>query len=117
MNIVTYRSSNAAPGKEFAAYIVLPNGEYLGIMFTASTEEAATAKAKRFMDEEKFKAKFSIADDDNVNAIMEATGVNRGHHLAGKVWMVNVATREKRRVSPEDAAALGEGWVRGGPKS
>jgi hypothetical protein len=42
----------------------------------------------------------------------------RGMHFAGKVWMVNKSTGEKKRIDPSEQSLYeGRGFVRGGPRS
>lgn len=110
MQIITYHSENAKPEWSWVGYIVLTNGEYLGIMFRDSTEDVVKAKAEQFWQDN-----YKPVGD----AASEAVKIDRrdGQHLIGKVWMINEATREKRRVLPEDVAALGPGWIKGGPRS
>lgn len=43
MNIVTYHSANAAPGKEWLAYLILPSGRLPLAFFAASESEASDA--------------------------------------------------------------------------
>lgn len=48
--IVTYRSSNADDGREWAAYLVQPNGDYLPVRFHGVTEEDARFAAQAEWD-------------------------------------------------------------------
>lgn len=106
MNIITYHSATAKPEWSWVGYIELPNGEYLGIMFRDYTEDGVKAKAEQFWAEN-----YKPAADAAVE------NVASNHHFAGKVWMVNKQLGQKRRVLPSEIAALGDGWVRGGPRS
>lgn len=107
MQIATYHSENAKPEWSWVAYIVLPNGEYLGIMFRDASEAAVKLKAEQFWtDNYKPMAEAAI---DNI--------INSDHHLAGKVWVKNAVNGERRRVFPSQLAELGSEWVRGGPRS
>lgn len=59
-NIVTYHSDNAPAGREWAAYIDM-GADYLGVRFTATTEEAAAAKASEFWEKDRAKREENIA--------------------------------------------------------
>lgn len=50
VDIATYHSANAAPGKEWLAYLVLPNSQRLPVAFFAPTEEQAKAEAQALWD-------------------------------------------------------------------
>lgn len=123
MNIITYHSATAKPEWSWVAYIELPNGEYLGIMFRDYTEDGVKAKAEQFWEAES-KRRIHQPIEDRINEqvdrdeaeVKAITGPGRGTHFAGKVWMVNKTLGQKRRVLPSEIATLGEGWVRGGPK-
>ena len=40
------------------------------------------------------------------------------HGMAGKIWLINHAKKQKRRVAPDEVEALiAQGWERGGPKT
>lgn len=48
----------------------------------------------------------------------EQTATGRGHHFAGKVWMVNKTTGDKKRIDPSEQSTYeANGYVRGGPRS
>jgi len=49
LRIVTYRSDNADPGKEWVAWLILPSGR-LPLAFFANTEEAAKMEAQAEWD-------------------------------------------------------------------
>lgn len=120
LNIVTYRASeNVKPEYQWIAYIVLSNGDYLGVMFRDYSEAAVKAKAAQFWETESKKRYITQMgdDDDEIEVKTVISESNGTHHLLGKVWMINEATREKRRVLPEQVEALGPGWVKGGPRS
>lgn len=121
-DIVTYRSENCArESLRWVAYVVLPNGTYLGVMFTGETEQEAIEKAIKLWNSER--AKLSKAHVEVNNLIPDEkidpwAGVGRGHHFAGKVWMRHILTRDLVRV-PLTEVALHEknGYVRSGPRS
>lgn len=115
MSIVTYeaKSADIKPEWSWVAYIVLPNGEYLGIMFRDYTKDGVVAKAEQFwLENYKPVADAAVANiNDRISEIGKAN--------AGKVWMIHKVTREKRRMEPEIAEPLlasGE-WERGGARS
>jgi hypothetical protein len=58
--IVTYRSENAAPGREWVAYIDLGT-DYLGIRFQGETEAEAVSRADEFWEKDRAKREAAIA--------------------------------------------------------
>lgn len=48
--IVTYHSTNADDGREWAAYLVQPNGDYLPVRFHGATEDDARFAAQAEWD-------------------------------------------------------------------
>lgn len=50
IRVVSYRSTNADPGKEWAAYLVQTNGDYLPVRFHGATEAAASDAAQAEWD-------------------------------------------------------------------
>lgn len=121
MQIITYSSEVAKPEWRWVAYIVLPNGEYLGIMFRADSEDAVKAKAEQFYLSEKNKAEAStkkiVNDMIKDGKIVDDIVPVQAHWFAGKVWVKNLTTGEKRRVLPDQISDLGSDWVKGGPRS
>jgi|ERR1700748_593622 len=114
--VVTYHSSNAPPSRAWIAHVVLPNGEYWGVRFEGYVEESTRNRAIACWIVERAKAKAlePHAEDEPIVGKSEPSE----HHNAGKVWMINTATREKKRVSPDVAATMAAfGWERGGPRS
>ncbi|KKB80811.1 hypothetical protein VW35_00960 [Devosia soli] len=45
IRVVTYQSTNADAGKEWIAFLTMPNGEYLPVRFQGATEDAASDAA------------------------------------------------------------------------
>lgn len=111
--IVTYESKNVSNSKErWMAYAVLPNGDLWLVRCTGETEEIAATKARTLYESERAKVKPSVSDYLNKEA------KSSQHHNAGKVWMVNKQTGDKKRVKPEEVNNLiWAGYVRGGPRS
>lgn len=60
-SIVTYRSENAQPGKEWAAYVDLGT-DYLGIRFHGSTEAEAIKNAEEFWAKDQKKREQTAAN-------------------------------------------------------
>lgn len=53
----------------------------------------------------------------NVDEVLNNT-VNSSHGMTGKVWLGNPVTKEKKRVDPNDVAAMmADGWIKSGPRS
>lgn len=111
--IVTYKSKNASNPKErWMAYAVLPNGELWLVRCTGETEEIAAHKAKTLYENEKAKSKIKKEMLDNF------VDKPSQHHNAGKVWMINKQTGDKKRVAESEIAQYEwAGYVRGGPRS
>lgn len=113
-NVVTYRSENAAREElVWAAFVVLPNGDYWGVRFNGRTEAEAIDRAIQLWNNEK--AKWSKRQPENDPwADVKA----EQHHLANKVWMIHSETREKKRVALTEISLYEKnGYVRGGPRS
>ena len=108
--IVTYESKNVSNPKErWMVYAVLPNGELWLVRCTGETEEIAAHKAKTLYESERAKIK---------NIEEEADKALKQHRNAGKVWMINKTTGDKKRIDPDEIAQYEwAGYVRGGPRS
>lgn len=116
--ITAYNNPNAPEHRRWIAYVVLSNGQLWGVYATASTEGAAKEKIGNLWESEKAKIK-PLGNEAHTVEMPTEWGDKREHHLAGLVWIINKATREKKRVSPQIAEGLlafGE-WERGGPRS
>lgn len=118
VDTVTYSSDNAPSKEKWMAYVVLPNGSLWMVRFTGETEQIAKDKAIRLYESERAKVP--------AQPINESAPVNNGwpsapsgHHLAGKRWIMNAASREKLRIEEAEAAnkvASGE-WIYAGPRT
>lgn len=119
-NIITYESKNAKPHERWLAYAVLPNGQQWLVRCTGETEEIAATKAKTLYEAEKAK-KLGIKDTqriENLDFDKPFEGPEKLHHLAGKIWMINKATGDKKRIDPsEEDQYKWAGYERGGPRS
>lgn len=113
VDVVAYHNPNLLPA--WIAYIVLPNGEYWGVRFEGSTKRIATTKALRLWESERAKyAKLDSSPNESVKPMQSS----RGHHFAGKVWVINRATHDLKRVGQDELAAYeANGYVCGGPRS
>lgn len=112
VNVVAYHNPNLVPA--WISYIVLPNGEYWGVRFEGSTEGIAKDKAIRLWESERAK----YAKLDSSPEIAKPLQLGRGHHFAGKVWVINRATHDLKRVGVDELANYeAAGYVRGGPRS
>lgn len=122
-NIVTYYSGNTPnPNEAWSAYVILPTGKRWGVVAFGATEDEATFKIANLYEAEAAKfdrAPWSKAAQPLVNAIPQSyDNRGRGHHFAGKVWMIHSFTRAKQRVNPDEVAKYeAEGWIKGGPRS
>jgi hypothetical protein len=117
-NVITYHSDDASPFDAWLGFVVLPNGNNLMIHFTGPSEEAVKAKATSFYETEIAKVKAQPFIDSPV-ADPWTVASGRGAHFAGKTWVMNVVSREKRRVEPSEADSMiasGE-WIKAGPRS
>lgn len=126
INIVTYSSETAKPEHRWVGYIVLANGDYLGVMFRAASEDAVKAKAAQFWETESKRPINQVTDvvSQQRKGCMETGDVSglvdsgRGHHFAGKVWMRNKETRELVRVPAEQLQQmLDSGYEKSGPRA
>ena len=110
MNIVTYHSVNSKPHEAWLAYIVLSTGEQWLVRCVGHTEEEAKTRAQALWEKEQ--ARYAT-----VNAMCEPSE-GRGHHFAGKVWVINRETHDLRRIALSELASYeAQGYVRGGPRS
>lgn len=61
IRIVTYHSANADEGREWAAYLVEPNGDYLPVRFHGATEDDARFVAKAEWDKHEAEREANLA--------------------------------------------------------
>lgn len=123
-DVVTYSSVNAKIDEAWIGYIVLGDGSYWGVRFSGASEEIVVSHALRVWEQER--AKYGLKPVIEADKPVEPSGWSsapvkvdgRGHHLAGKVWMINRATADKVRIEPSQVADYeSRGYVRGGPRS
>lgn len=123
INIATYSSENAKTEYRWVAYIVLSNGDYLGVMFRAATEDAVKLKAEQFWQVESQRPINQMAEDDETEAKPVAAdpwskSTLRGQQFVGKVWMRHKETRELIRVPAEQLQQmLDSGYEKSGPRA
>jgi hypothetical protein len=145
--IVTYQSANSKPEDRWLAFCVGNDGEQILVRMRGSTEQEAIDRAKAWWNGEQVKwAKMNggfrqelepqdtpaapIRNADGWPVKSEGWGVpqtstNTGwnkpkseHGMTGKVWMINHATKERKRVDEAQVGAfIFQGWERGGPKT
>lgn len=114
-SVVTYHSENA-PREELTwmAQVVLSNGKFWGMYFIGKTEQEAVDKAVNQWNN----IYKDIKDFEKVENEMIEKPSGRGHHLAGKVWMIHKTTREKVRIDPDQVIEYEfKGYEKGGPRS
>lgn len=114
-SIVTYQSANA-PRLDlvWAAFVVLPDGNYWGVRFNGSTEEEAVSKAINLWNAERAK----WTKRDGVADPWVDVKAEQQHHFANKVWMFNRETGDRKRVALTEISLYEKnGYIRGGPRS
>lgn len=112
-NYVTYQlQCGNMPEHHWIAYVVMPNGKLWMVPSFAATEKEAVDKIVALWESERAKI-------NQITGAAMSSSQPEQHHLAGLVWVIHKNTREKKRVSPQEAEGLlafGE-WERGGPRS
>lgn len=130
MQIITYHSTNAA--QPWLAFAILPNGQQWMVHATGLSEAEASEKIQKLAASElnRFGKFVSVGRTSsasrNAPAIKPAAPIKSAdewsnfsqHHLAGRIWIVNETTREKKRIAPSELDSyVANGWKRGGPRS
>lgn len=111
-DVVTYFSANAPhEDLQWTAYVVLSNGEYWGVRFSSSNEEAVIAKAVSFFNSEKAKVKAPDPWSE-----IKAEVIKSNHHIANKVWMRHATEGLKRIPLTEITMYEKLGYYRSGPR-
>lgn len=124
-NIVTYHSVNAKPHEAWIAYVVLPSGEQWLVRCTGHSELEAKTKAQVLWDKEckRYQVHNSIVDGCDVQTMVRvdrrsAIGSRASEMFKDKVWVINRATHDLKRIDPNELDSyLANGYVRGGPRS
>lgn len=118
IKVITYHSSNAKPDEQWLGYVVLSDGNQWLVRFSGSNEQAVITKARSFYMLEKSRlAKLHGNQEDDRNDV-RVIQTNRGHHLAGLVWVINRELHDLKRIKPEELAGYeARGYVKGGPRS
>jgi hypothetical protein len=119
IDVVVYHSTNSKPDEAYLAFVVLPDGNQWLVRFTGQTAAIAEDKARRLYEAEraKFAARNQMHEDDAEVDVAKPAADGRGHHFAGKAWMIHRVTRVKIRVPKADVASyLGE-YDLGGARS
>lgn len=122
-NTITYYSQNSTnPNEVWSAYAIMPNGQRWGVVAFGDTEKQAVDKIVALYQQERGKVKAVNPWAEMAKPLVDTIPKQydtQQHHLAGRVWLINISTREKVRVDPDKADAMiatGE-WQRGGPRS
>lgn len=119
VDVVTYHSTNAKPNEQWAAFLVSSSGDQLPMKFTGKDEQTVKTRAVEWFKAEKVRqtALLGEAVNEAHDEDIKSTG-GRGHHFAGKIWVINRQTDDKRRIEPNELAGFeAQGYVRGGPRS
>ena len=135
IKIVTYQSSEAvSPQMKWIGYIQKA-GIYMNIRFNGETEKEVEKKAKfwynnqtkpKFFQQETTEEDFAKWQEEQpkpepkkifpsqVRVVSQNQGSGRGHGNAGRIWVINKKTRDRKRIQesemPEYAA---QGYIRG----
>lgn len=121
IQVVTYHSVNAKPQEQWLGYVVLPDGNRWLVSFSGTDEASVIAKAKAVYLADKAKqARIYGVDNGDIEEEdkPEKHTEGRGHHFAGKVWVVNRTIHDLRRIDPSELEGyLAKGYVKGGPRS
>ncbi len=131
IEIVTYHSTNAKPEAAWTAFIVLPNGDYWGVRFSGATEEIAKAKAIRLWTSERERYGLNPEPTELKSCVNPwadlpsqpkpeklTSGLGRGSHLRGKVWMRHKQSRDLIAVALTEITMYEQrGFERSGPRS
>lgn len=123
-----YEGQDEWGSKKWLAHLNLGNDLFMS--FLRGTKKEAESAAREWYEREskRFKHQDSCGmdsapkmptwgnNDGWSNASREPT---KGHHgMTGKIWMVNKATNDKKRIDPSEQAVYeANGYVRGGPRS
>ena len=117
MNTVTYFSQNAPAGQEWLAQVFLPNGQKWLVHAYGATEAEAVEKIVNLYNTEKNKFN-QVHIQITGGSEPSVSGVGRGSHFVGKVWLIHSFSRAKIRVDHSEVEKyMSEGWERGGPRS
>lgn len=135
--IRSYEGNDEWVSKKWLAHMNLGSDIYMS--FFGATKEEAESRARAWYEKEKSRwERIEVLDskptpkpvDDGWNSwnnpdqgwdkeiALKPSG--KGHHFAGKVWMVkrDGAEKHKVRIDPSQVAAYeAQGYVRGGPRS
>jgi len=136
--IVTHHSINCTVAPWLAHLII--DGKLFGVRFSGSTEDEAKEHARKwFFNEVEHQNRLVGAldlDPDEVTpkGAKPSFGSSWGdtpksnggwgnpvaseHRMAGKVWLMSHALRQRLRVNPSEVEGLvSQGWVQAGPKT
>ena len=136
IKIVTYHSADATePQMKWIGYIQ-NGGIYMGIRFNGETEKDVKKKAKFWYQNQtkpkvyqqetteeefqKYKDSQEIVDPTPKKIfpsqvrVAVTSGSGRGHGLAGRIWVINKKTRERKRIQESEMSEYtAQGFIRG----
>lgn len=128
--VTAYNNPNAPIHRQWIAYVVMDNGKLWGVYSTADTEESARVKIANLWESERARVSLNPQPSGHkpepkpapasLPASWDAALMSKAPSaFKGMVWLVNIVSRAKTRVSAETAEAMlasGE-WIKGGPRS
>ena len=92
------------------------NGRPAPVYAIGSTESEAIENAKTFWEKETAKLS-KLYKSESRDAAIERVASTASRNL-GKIWVINRATKERKRVEASEVEALvANGWVKGGPRT
>lgn len=101
-------------GSEHQEYFEKFNDTIFGI-----SEAAALERATRFYKNEVDKLTYSQRLGATPTRVISTNvGQSRGVGFAGKIWVINRTTHERKRVDASEVEnLLANGWIKGGPRT
>jgi hypothetical protein len=125
-NVYTYFSEDAPENMQWRAEVYLKDGMSMGGIYGRDREDVRS-RATVLMDNEFARQKKLTSGYSNVSENSEARKPTspapakggRGAQFIGKTWVMNINTREKKRVMPSEADAMvaSGAWIKAGPRS
>lgn len=129
MPTVTYHSTNAVV--PWIAYALLPDGTPWQVRCEGATEAEASQRAEALLISEQAKWKRLIGSSELEEGTKQTSTSElptasswgdqpsgRGACFAGKIWVFNRATGDKRRIDPNELDSyLGNGYIKAGPRT
>lgn len=123
--IRTYEGKDEWGKDRFLVHMNLGSDIYMS--FFGSSAKEAEDKARNWYENERkraeridpsIKSAATVSNDGWGDTGGWSKPDTRGMHFAGKIWMVNKSTGDKKRIDPSEQSLYeGRGYVRGGPRS